>query len=85
MTYDPQTGTVQYRSKKKKGPEVIETFSALDWLARLSTHIPDKWEQMVRYYGWYSNRQRGKRKPAQKGPAESVPVPDPESESDFKN
>ncbi|MBI1747559.1 MAG: hypothetical protein HYR55_13365 [Acidobacteria bacterium] len=56
----------------------------MDWLARLSTPIPDKWEQRVRYYGWSSNRPRGERKPAQKGPAESVLVPDPESEFDFK-
>ena len=39
-----------------------ETFSALDWLARLVTHIPNKGEQMVRYYGYYSNKSRGQRK-----------------------
>lgn len=72
------------RSKKKKGQEEIQTFSALDWLARLSAHIPDKWEQMVRYYGWYANRSRGERKKAQKIPTESVPVQNPEAESDFK-
>ncbi len=74
------------------GPEVTATFSALDWLARLSAHIPDlpaapaaqagKWEQMVRYYGGYSNRQRGGRQKAPKSPTESVPVPAPEPESD---
>jgi hypothetical protein len=26
-----------------------KTFEALDWLARLVTHIPNKGEQMVRY------------------------------------
>ena len=39
---------------------------------------------MVRYYGWYSNRQRGERKKAQKDPGQSVPIQNPESESDFK-
>jgi hypothetical protein len=36
-----------------------EAFSALDWLARLITHIPNKGEQLVRYYGYYSNKSRG--------------------------
>ncbi|MBI1746554.1 MAG: hypothetical protein HYR55_08190 [Acidobacteria bacterium] len=30
MTDDPQTGTVPYRNKKVKGPEVIQMFSAQD-------------------------------------------------------
>ncbi len=81
MTYDPETGTVQYRRKKKKGPEVTETFSALDWLARLSAQIPDQWEPMLRYYRWYAHRRR---RGCQKVPAESVPVQNPEAESDFK-
>jgi hypothetical protein len=88
MTYDVATGTIQYRTKKQKGREVIQTFSARDWLARLSAHIPDKWEQMVHYYGWYSNRVRGERKKAQQSATASVPVPPPqtvsEADSDFK-
>ncbi len=39
-----------------------KTFGALDWLALLTTHIPDKNEQMDRYYGYYSNKSRGLRK-----------------------
>jgi hypothetical protein len=30
----------------------------------LSSHIPNKGEQMVRYYGYYSNVSRGRRKKA---------------------
>jgi len=30
-------------------------------LAAMSSHIPDKGEQMVRYYGYYSNVCRGRR------------------------
>ena len=37
----------------------LETFSPLDFLARLVTHIPNKYEQTVRYYGYYSNKSRG--------------------------
>lgn len=53
------TAKVVYDGKTSR---VNETFTALDWLARLVTHIPNKSEQMVRYYGYYSNKSRGIRK-----------------------
>jgi hypothetical protein len=34
----------------------------LKWLRRLMNHIPDKYEHLVRYYGYYSNRSRGARR-----------------------
>ncbi len=37
-------------------------FDALEWLAALCSHVPNKGEQMVRYYGYYSNVSRGNRK-----------------------
>jgi hypothetical protein len=37
---------VIYQSKDGK---TSKTFDALDWLAQLTTHIPGKNEQMVRY------------------------------------
>jgi len=42
--------------------KTTKTFDALDLLAQLVTHIPNKGEQMIRYYGYYSNRVRGDRK-----------------------
>ncbi|MBI3656170.1 MAG: transposase [Acidobacteria bacterium] len=84
MSYDADTETLQYRTKKKKGQETTETFSALDWRARLSAHIPHKWEPMVPYYAGYSNRAGGERRKAQKKPTESVPVPPPAAQSEFK-
>jgi hypothetical protein len=53
------TAKVIYTSKDAK---TSKTFDALDWLAQLVTHIPNRGEQMVRYYGFYSNRARGDRK-----------------------
>jgi hypothetical protein len=44
----------------------------MDWLARLVTHIPNRYEQMVRYYGYYSNKSRGMRKKA--GGDDQVPA-----------
>ena len=40
----------------------FEVFSACDWLAVLTAHIPNAGEHLVRYYGWYSNVNRGKRR-----------------------
>ena len=39
----------------------FQVFSALDFLAELTQHIPEKGEHLVRYYGWYSHRHRGLR------------------------
>ena len=37
-------------------------FSPLEFLATLTLHIPDKWEQTTRYYGSYAARTRGKKR-----------------------
>lgn len=65
MTYVPapeaSDGVARVIYKAKDG-RTTKTFTALDWLAHLVTHIPTKGEQMVRYYGYYSNKARGMRK-----------------------
>lgn len=38
-----------------------------EWLELLCRHIPDRYEHLVRYVGWYSNRARGERAKAPKG------------------
>jgi len=58
MQYLDQEGKVVYTSKNGKTTKV---FPALEWLAAMCSHIPNKGEQMVRYYGFYSNVSRGKR------------------------
>jgi len=49
---------VIYCSKDGKQEKV---FDPLEWLAAMGSHVPNKAEQMVRYYGYYSNVSRGKR------------------------
>ncbi len=66
---DDSTAKVIYTSKDRKSRK---TFNALDWLARLVTHIPGRYEQTVRYYGYYSNKSRGMRKKA--GRDDSIPA-----------
>ncbi len=60
---------VIYASKDRKSRKI---FNALDWLARLVTHIPGRYEQTVSYYGWYSNKSRGMRKKA--GTDDTIPA-----------
>ncbi len=47
-----------YRHKFSK----LYPVPVLDWIAEITAHIPNKGEQLVRYYGLYSNVSRGKRK-----------------------
>ena len=58
---DSCVAKVIYTSKDRKSRKV---FNALDWLARLVTHIPSRYEHTVRYYGFFLNKSRGMRKKA---------------------
>ncbi len=75
MTYiaacDSSDGVAKVIYGSKDG-STSKTFDALDWLAQLVTHIPNKGEQMVRYYGFYSNKSRGLREKA--GTDDEVPA-----------
>ncbi len=59
MTYVSEEAKVVYKSKDRRQEKI---FHALEWIAAMCSHVPDKGEQMVRYYGFYSNVSRGKRK-----------------------
>jgi hypothetical protein len=62
MTLKSPTDMVIYRSRlNAKINRNFEVFTATDFLAAITQHIPDKGAQMVRYYGWYSNKMRGVR------------------------
>lgn len=62
MTYREETKTVLYRSKIKPSTKKnFAIFPVLHWIATLTAHIPNKGEQLVRHYGYYSNVSRGKR------------------------
>ncbi len=78
LRYEPGTGQVHYGTAKG----VARSLDALDWIARVIAHIPDPGEQMVRYYGWYSNASRGKRRLAGLAVAASTPSDERETEAD---
>ena len=69
LHYDPDSGTVTYHpaqngSNRDGDSHSPITSSALDWLAALVTHIPNKGQQLVRAYGLYSNVRQGQKKRA---------------------
>lgn len=59
LNYIREDSKVIYKSKKESE---TKEFDAIDFIASLSSHIPNKNEQMVRYLGYYSNVCRGRRK-----------------------
>lgn len=44
-------GFVIYTAKDGNDRKI---FDAEEWLAAMCSHVPNRGEQMVRYYGWYS-------------------------------
>ena len=64
-----------FYSQTEKDRKSGNVFNALDLLARLVTHIPGRYEQSVRYYGFYSNKSRGMRKKAGSDDAISAVMP----------
>ena len=75
MTYIPASETHSGAAKviyQSKSDSSSKTFDAIDWLAQLTTHIPNRGEQMVRYYGYYSNKMRGMRRKT--GADDAVPA-----------
>jgi hypothetical protein len=62
VTYRQDIKTVLYRAKMNPVTKRnFAVFPVLDWIATLATPISNKGEQLVRYYGCYSNVSRGKR------------------------
>jgi hypothetical protein len=78
ITYIEDTGKVLYRSAMTHGgnKKNFKIFAAEDFITAITQHIPDKSFQMVRYYGWYSNRSRGERNKAELSGTEGQPSPD---------
>lgn len=53
------TNQVRYYGKDELN---YKQFSPLEFLAELSQHLPGNYEQVIRYYGYYSARSRGARR-----------------------
>jgi hypothetical protein len=53
LSLDEREGQVGYRYGK--GAEEVETMDYLEFIARTTSHIPDKGQVTIRYYGLYAN------------------------------
>ncbi len=67
ITFNETTGMVVYKSKMSHskaegGKKNFVVYPACNFIAAITQHIPEKRCQMVRYYGWYSNKMRGERR-----------------------
>ena len=47
MDYSPEQATVVYRSKDGKEKK---TYDALEWLAAMACHVPERRKQTIRYW-----------------------------------
>jgi len=84
MRYDKKSGMVIYRSRLHATlKRNYQLMPALKWLRMLMNHIPDKYEHLVRYHGYYSNRSRGARRLVENGNdvAESIRIDRPPADN----
>ncbi len=67
LFFDETEGKVRYQCLRQGSQE--ERMDYLEFIARVTSHIPDKGQVMVRYYGLYSNAHRGKMRKAGVSPS----------------
>jgi hypothetical protein len=60
LSLDENHGQVCYRYGE--GQEEVERMDYLKFIARVTSHIPDKGQVTIRYFGLYANAHRGKRR-----------------------
>jgi len=58
LFFDETAGKVCYQYSRRASQE--ESMHYLEFIARVTSHIPDKGQVMIRYCGLYSNAHRGK-------------------------
>ena len=67
LSLDEEQGHIVYQYGKHNGE--TEHMDYLEFIARVTSHIPDKGQVMIRYYGIYANAHRGKKKKARVDPS----------------
>jgi hypothetical protein len=58
LSFEEKEGQVSYRYVKEA--EELEGMDYLEFIARVTSHISDKGQVMIRYFGLYANAHRGK-------------------------
>jgi len=74
LSLDKALGQVVYQYGKHSSE--TESMDYLEFIARVTSHIPDKGQVMVRYYGLYANAHRGKMRKKDTGPLRPLIIED---------
>jgi len=67
LSLDEAKGQVVYQYGKNSRES--EHMDYLEFIARVTSHIPEKGQVMIRYYGSYANAHRGKKRKARVDPS----------------
>ncbi len=67
LSIDKAKGKVCYQYGKDSSE--LERMDYLEFIARVTSHIPDKGQVMIRYYGLYANAHRGKKRKTGEDPS----------------
>ena len=80
LSWDEDTAQVAYKARptRRSGPLPSTTnWDVLEFIARVVDHIPEPSQQMTRYWGFYANAARGKRrKVEEEEPTSTRPSPE---------
>jgi hypothetical protein len=82
LEWDEAAAEIVYRARPGRqdaSGESVARWDVLEFLARVLDHLPAPAQQLLRYWGWYSNAARGRRQ-RQQGEATAAPrrVTDPD-------
>jgi hypothetical protein len=79
-SWNEQTAQVDYtaRPTRRSGPRpATVSWDVLEFIARVVDHVPDPYQQTTRYWGFYANAARGKRrKVEEEEPTSTRPIPE---------
>ena len=67
LSFDQAQGQVIYQYGKHSSK--LERMDYLEFIARVTSHIPDKGQVMIRYHGLYANAHRGKKRKTGEDPS----------------
>ncbi len=67
LSFDETEGKLSYQYEKNSSKQ--ERMDYLEFIAKVTSHIPDKGQVMIRYFGLYSNAHRGKKQKEEQGSA----------------
>ena len=65
LSWDQTTGEVVYHARpgRRDGAgDSVGRWDVLGFIARVLDHLPEPHQQLLRYWGWYSNAARGRRR-----------------------